>query len=217
MEPRVLFGGGAGTPAAPSRVSRTVAKTPAAVRLRYLTQQLATHRERISELEESNAELEAICGGSKARLATVASSHDPFVAAARIKSLEAEVWALRQEKQELLVHAEASADQIAELRAARGRTRRSPRGLLSSPLTPSQEYAAILAELASAQAEIEAGRSHSDLRASRESVYGEQEVASSRSSVAVEAAAAIRHSSPRKSLKVLTPVNKAAHLCRKGE
>ena len=217
MEPRVLFGGGAATPSAQARVSRTVAKTPAAVRLRYLTQQLATHRERISELEERNSELEAICGGSKARLAADASSHDPFVAAARIKSLEAEVWALRQEKQDLLARAHAADDRIAELRAARGRARRSPCGLLSSPLTPSHEYAAILAELASAQAEIEAEESHARSFASRERVHAEQEAAASGRRQVVEAVTACGDTPPRKQAEVLSPVKRAAQLCREGE
>lgn len=216
MEPRVLFGGAASTPAAHARTSRTVAKTPAAVRLRYLTQQLATHRERISELEERNCELEAICGGSKSQLATVASSHDPFMAAARIKRLEAEVWTLRQEKRDLVAMAEASEDRIAELRAARGRASMPASGLISSPLTPSQEYAAILAELASAQAEIEAGGSCLATRASCESAHGEAAAADSEHPA--EAAATLDgHTTARPRAAVHSLVQQAAQLCEEGE
>ena len=154
MRPRVLFSDGAGPRESPEReeLSRTVvAKTPAAIRVRFLTKQLANHREEIRKLEKRNSDLET-------ELASRSGEGD--VRPPAVAVLEAQLLAAREGEREWRARAEAAEDEVRRLRIERGRKASPSAGALTSPLTPTDEFEAVLESLremgrAEAQAQAE--------------------------------------------------------------
>jgi len=144
MNPRVLFSGAELTPvAAPKpRTSQTVAKTPSGVRLRYLTRQLASHRERICMLEERNAELESLLNS-----ATSGQASGDLIA--RTSVLESELLIAQADAADWRSQLEAAADTVTRLRAQlRSEQAGAVRGgAVSAANSPSQQYRALLAAL----------------------------------------------------------------------
>jgi hypothetical protein len=197
----------------------TAGRTPAAVRLKYLTKQLSQHRDRIAELQCKNEQLELLCSrlsgsdcpASAQTAGTVAGSHTNST---KVMRLESDLAVAKSDIMELKTQIESLEDENARLRAARGRkprvsppsggakaTRGEP---MASPLTPTDEYSQLLLSLKVQAAEMareSAARAAAEFSASR----------------AAPAAPEAAPPASRPVFTVLPLVQTAAGLCQRDE
>lgn len=214
----------AATPIRPALVvPRTAGRTPAAIRLKYLTKQLSQHRDRIVELQSRNDQLELLCSRLSGENVTadrqtggsVAGTH---ISSSKVMRLQTDLSIALANVSELRTRIEALEDENIRLRATRRHNSSTAaasttpvsadqKRVIPSPLTPSDEFNQLLLSIkvqAAEMAQAAALRASAELSASR--------------STAKDASAKVGPATvPPRTFSVLPLVREAADHCRKNE